>query len=145
MKQKSVPAETAEQHVREIRRASALVRLSGKFPAAQKRRGQYSSCSNARSSWRLPTAPSFLWFTAIQSIEGEERLADLSPQGCFVAAEAVERAIGQIGETQEAVCELDGMRDVRLNRFRPQVDHFFRDIGHPSRCRIDIDHVGAAE
>ena len=69
----------------------------------------------------MNTAPSFLGFAAIQGIERKQNLADLAPKGCFISAEAVERAIGQIGETQEAACELDGMRDVRLNRFRPKL------------------------
>ena len=69
-------------------------------------------CEELLAIAHFELAPSFLWFAAIQSIEGKERLADLAPQGCFIAAEAVERAIGQIGETQEAACELDGMRDV---------------------------------
>lgn len=48
-------------------------------------------CEEFLAIAHFEVAPSFLWFTAIQSIEGEERLADLSPQGCFVAAEAVAR------------------------------------------------------
>jgi hypothetical protein len=45
---------------------------------------------------QFAAARSFLWFTAIKSIEGEERLAGLSPQSCFVAAEPIQREIGQI-------------------------------------------------
>jgi hypothetical protein len=51
--------------------------------------------------------------TAIQSIEGEERVADRSPQSCFVAAEAVERE-----KDVEAACEVDIMMDDKLNRVR---------------------------
>ena len=29
--------------------------------------------------------PSFLWFAAIQGVECKERLAHLTPQGCFIA------------------------------------------------------------
>ena len=46
-------------------------------------------------------APPFLRFAAIQGIEREERLAGLAPQGCFIAAEAVERKIGRIGESKK--------------------------------------------
>jgi hypothetical protein len=53
------------------------------------------------------TSLSFLWFAAIQGIEGKERLADLAPQGCFIAAETIEREVGQISKTQEATCEVD--------------------------------------
>ena len=63
-------------------------------------------CEELLAIAHFDVAPSFLWFTAIQSIEGEERLADLSPQGCFVAAEAVESVIGQIGKTKKASRQL---------------------------------------
>jgi len=85
--QKSASAQTTEQqYVREIRRASALVR---------RHRAKARSILVVLGSEELLTiaqfaaAPSFLWFTAIQSIKGEERLADLSPQSCFVAAEPI--------------------------------------------------------
>ena len=45
------------------------------------------------------TAPSVLWFAAIQGIKRNQDLADLAPKGCFISAEAVERVVGQIGET----------------------------------------------
>jgi hypothetical protein len=35
----------------------------------------------------------------IQCIESKQDLADLAPKGCFISAEAVERVVGQIGET----------------------------------------------
>ena len=35
-------------------------------------------------------------------------LAGLAPKGCFISAEAVEREVGQIGETQKATRELVG-------------------------------------
>jgi len=73
-----------------------------------------------------------LWFPAIQGIEGKERLADLAPQSCFIAAETIEREVGQISKTQEAACELDSMVDVRLDRFRSRAEHFFfRSLGYP--------------
>jgi hypothetical protein len=46
----------------------------------------------------MELAPSFLWLTTVQCIEREQDLACLTPQGCFIAAEAVERAAGQMGE-----------------------------------------------
>ena len=49
-------------------------------------------------NWELSRP--FLWFAAIQGIEREQDLAGLAPQGCFVSAEAIEREVGQIGETQ---------------------------------------------
>ena len=52
--------------------------------------------------------PSFLRFTAIQSVERKEDLADLAPKRRFIAAEAVERVVGQIGETQKAMRERSG-------------------------------------
>jgi hypothetical protein len=89
-----------------------------------------------------------LWFSAIQSIEGKERLAGLAPQGCFIATETIEREVGQISKTQEAACELDGMVDVRLDRFRFRAEHFFfRILGYAIGCRIaiDVDGVSAPE
>ena len=65
------------------------------------------------------TAPSFLWFAAIQGIESKQDLAGLAPKDCFIPAEAVERVAGQIGETQKATCEVGG--GIRLGpaaRFR---------------------------
>jgi hypothetical protein len=41
---------------------------------------------------------SFLWFASIQGIEGKQDPADLAPKGCFIAAEAIECEIGQIGQ-----------------------------------------------
>ena len=48
------------------------------------------------------TAPSLLWLATIQCIEREQDLSGLAPQGCFIAAEAIEREVGQIGETQKS-------------------------------------------
>ena len=59
----------------------------------------------------MDTAPSFLWFAAIQGIERKQDLADLAPKGCFISAEAVEREVGQIGKTQKATRELSGRID----------------------------------
>jgi hypothetical protein len=47
----------------------------------------------------METAPSVLWFAAVQSVKRNQDLADLAPKGPFISAEAVERVIGQIGQT----------------------------------------------
>ena len=44
---------------------------------------------------------SVLWLAAIQGIERNKDAADLVRKGCFIAAEAVERVAGQIGQTQK--------------------------------------------
>ena len=46
------------------------------------------------------TAPPIPWFAATQGVQRKQDLADLPPKGCFISAEAVERVVGQIGETQ---------------------------------------------
>jgi len=51
---------------------------------------------------------SLLRLATIQRIERKEDLTDLSPKHCFIAAEAIECAIGQIGEAQKAPGELGG-------------------------------------
>jgi hypothetical protein len=42
----------------------------------------------------------------------------LAPKGCCISAEAVERIIGQIGETQKATGELNGGNDGKFDRSR---------------------------
>ena len=42
----------------------------------------------------METAPSILWFAAIQGIKRNQDLADLAPKDCFIAVEAVERVVG---------------------------------------------------
>ena len=54
----------------------------------------------------LEAAPSLLWFASTQGIERKHDPTDLAPQGCFIAAEAIEREVGQIGETQKATGEV---------------------------------------
>ncbi len=90
------------------------------------------------------TAPSFLWFAAIQSIERKKDSADLAREGCFIAAEAVERVIGQIGQTQEAACEIECMMDVRPDRFQPRAEHGFCCTGRAFRCQIAIEIDGVS-
>src|SRR5260370_14178556 len=76
----------------------------------------------------LPTtdtasASSFLWFAALQGIERIEDLTSLAPEGCFIAAEAIKREVGQIGETQKTTRELNGSIECRFNRFRAGAGH----------------------
>jgi hypothetical protein len=52
------------------------------------------------------TAPSFPGFAAIQGFKSKQYLSGLAPKGCFISAEAIERVVRQIGETQKATREL---------------------------------------
>jgi hypothetical protein len=40
---------------------------------------------------------SFLWFVAIQDIKRKQGLTGLAPKGRLIAAQAVQREVGQIG------------------------------------------------
>jgi hypothetical protein len=57
-------------------------------------------------------------------------VAGLAPQGCFIAAEAIEREVGQIGETQKATREIGS----GINGFRPELgrasERGYGDIGN---------------
>ena len=46
---------------------------------------------------KAKTAHSLLWFAAIKCLERVKDAASLAPQGRFIAAETIEREIGQIG------------------------------------------------
>ena len=52
-------------------------------------------------------AHSLLWFAAIKCLERVKDAASLAPQGRFIAAETIEREIGQVGQSQKAASELD--------------------------------------
>src|SRR5690349_22876592 len=52
-------------------------------------------------------ARSLLWFAAIQCLERVKDPAGLAPKGRFIAAEAIQREIGLIGQSQKAAGELD--------------------------------------
>jgi hypothetical protein len=56
-------------------------------------------------------ACSFLWFVAIQGIKRKQDLTGLAPKACFIAAQAIQREVGQIGKTQKATRELNGRSD----------------------------------
>jgi hypothetical protein len=66
-------------------------------------------------------APSLLGFATVQCIERKQDPAGLAPQGCFIAAEAIEREVGQIGETQEATRKFSVGFNRRFDGFRPRV------------------------
>ena len=57
-------------------------------------------------------AHSLLWFTPIQCIERKENPTGLTPKCGLISAEAIEREIRQIGQTQKAAGELDAMNNV---------------------------------
>jgi len=65
------------------------------------------------------TAPTLLWPATTQSIESKQNPPGLAPKSCFVSAEAIEREVGQIGETQKATREVSGAIDGRFDRNRP--------------------------
>src|SRR5262249_10101598 len=67
---------------------------------------------------KIETALSLLWFAAIQRIERKQDLASLAPKRCFITAQAIEREVGQISETQKAPCELDSPIDSGSDRIR---------------------------
>src|SRR5215472_187134 len=54
----------------------------------------------------VKTMCSFLWLPAVQSVKREQDPACLTPKGCFVATETIEREVRQIGEMQVAAREL---------------------------------------
>ena len=91
------------------------------------------------------TASSFLRFATIQCIERKQDLADLAPKHCFMSAEAIEREVGQIGETQKATCEVSGGIDGRFDRFRPRGGCGFCYVRDAVRCRIETDVVSSPE
>ena len=68
-------------------------------------------------------------------------MTDLAPQGCFIAADAVECVVGQISKTQEATCKINAMVDQGSTELRSRAEHLFR-IGHALRCQIAIDIDG---
>ena len=86
---------------------------------------------------KIETALSLLWFAAIQRIERTQDLASLAPKRCFITAEAVEREVRQIGETQKAARELNGRIDNKCDRIRLGGLHRLRCV-HAARCRIAI-------
>src|SRR5947209_1316546 len=86
---------------------------------------QYLPRASADTLCQLPIRKRrpLLWFAAIQGVERKQDLASLAPEGCFIAAEAIKRGVGQIGETQKTTRELNGNIECRFNRFRAGAGH----------------------
>jgi hypothetical protein len=91
------------------------------------------------------TAHSLLWFAAIQGIESEQDPTGLAPKSCFVSAEAIEREIGKIGETQKAMRELSVGFDGRFCRFRPRVGFGFCFVRDAVRSWMETGRVSPPE
>jgi hypothetical protein len=62
-----------------------------------------------------------LWFAAIQGIERKQDLGNLTPKGCFIATEAIEGEVREIGKTQEATRELSVGIDSRADGLRLEI------------------------
>ena len=93
------------------------------------------------------TALSIPWFAAIQGIKRKQNVAGLAPKGCFISAEAIDRVVSQIGETQKATRELSGGIDGRFDRFRRGAGGGFcsvRDVRR-SGVAVETDRLGPAE
>ena len=80
------------------------------------------------------TAPSFYWFATIQCIESKQDLAGLAPKDCFIAAETVERAAGQIGQSQKTTYEVGG----RITGFQLRAGAGLRPVCDAVRCSIGV-------
>ena len=87
------------------------------------------------------TGPSVLWFAAIQGIKGKQDLAGLAPKDCFIPAKPVERVVRQIGQTQEAMCQVGR----GSNGFRPRAGPGFRSVCDAVGCLIGIGEINQPE
>src|SRR5260370_25752367 len=67
-------------------------------------------------------------------IKGKQDLAGMAPKDCFIPAKPVERVVGQIGQTREAMCEVGG----GSNGFRPRAGPGFRSVCDAVGCSIGI-------
>ena len=76
------------------------------------RAGRWACCTIIDTEAACP----FLWFAAIQGVKGKQDLTGLAPKGCFIAAQAIQREVGQIGKTQKATRELNGRIDDSCDR-----------------------------
>ena len=56
-------------------------------------------------------------FAAVQGVEREENLAELTPQPGLLSTEAVKGEVGQIGKTQIAKCYVGGSIDRRFHSY----------------------------
>ena len=109
-----------------IPRTQAALRRSSTLLAAR----QFSPAAETE------TSPSVLWFAAIQCIESKQDLPSLAPEGNFVSAEAVERIVGQIGETQKTTREISDWIGGGIDGFRAGAGQGFRTVCDAVRCRI---------
>ena len=71
-------------------------------------RRQQSFAIDVRLRSEPSTTPSLLGLAAIQYFQHVEDSAGLAPKGRFIAAEPIKGKVGKVGETQEAMGELDG-------------------------------------
>jgi hypothetical protein len=104
------PPRTTTAALLGLKARGLLGALVGQLMAAKRAPGRHFIDTEAASS--------FLWFATIQGIEGKQDLANLAPKGCFIAAQAIEREVGQIGKTQKAARELNGRIDNRADSIR---------------------------
>jgi hypothetical protein len=63
-----------------------------------------------------------------------ERACGLVPKDCFIPGKPVERVAGQIGQTQEATCEVGG----GIDGLRPRAGSGFRSVCDALRCSIGV-------
>jgi hypothetical protein len=79
---------------------------------------QYLPRASADTLCQLPIRKRrpLLWFAAIQGVERKQDLASLAPEGCFIAAQAIEREVGQIGQAQKTTGEFNGKIEPRSDR-----------------------------
>jgi hypothetical protein len=129
----------------QMRANTALIAFSAAAIASQAYRLHFSSKLASLVSWPfLPVAderptPSFLWFAAMQSIECQKHLADLTPKRRLISTEAVQGVVGHVGDTQKAAREIWGRMDGSSEGFPPELLTGFRCFGGLVRCRIPVE------
>ena len=94
------------------------------------------------SAAETETAPSIPWFAAIQGFKSKKDLAGLAPKGGFVPAEAIERVVTQIGETQKATRELNGRIDSSLDGVLVGAVNVFSIVRATVQCWIGVVEAG---
>src|SRR6185437_13796040 len=78
-------------------------------------------------------ASSLVRLAAIEVVERGQDLADLAPQRKFVAAEAVEREVGLVGQAQKAARELHARTEFAARGCRRCRGHVARGAGNVVR------------
>ena len=66
-------------------------------------------------------APSFPWFAPIETLQGEQDLTGLAPEGSLVAAQPVKRIGRQVCEADKGACEIAGLISSVRSRQRPSI------------------------